>query len=537
MSHADFHLAMSICEKSRDWMVQTANTTLATSTEQVMSPFPWSLALQLIVVFGLAAWFVYFLIQININPIGRIPPAYVVKGPVALDIGGSNAKIVYFRPPKIPANLQMPKFARKDATDFVPVPKHMNFFSQAALSEYSQDDDALCGTLSFIKMPTRRVGQFAEFIQKNDLHKRYNARHLRQLNATGGGAFKYGPMIRSMLGITLVPKAEMECLIRGLNFLLHTKPDEVFTVDLQTKERLVVKLDRVFPYLVVNVGSGISILKVTGQNKFQRISGTSVGGGTFWGLAKLLTDVRSWDDINDLTLHDGPGDNKMVDLLVGDIYGGRDIPDIGLSRDVIASSFGKAATCDDSTSEYSSSSDDDMRQKEKRTFVACENLSKTSISTTNLVSLETDALQKAQAAPSTLKKRRARSTAQREADADVDTDDSCPPQPQRPPRVRSSKPKQDSCSLREGRVRKFKSQDIVKSLFYMISNNIGQIAFLNAKLHQCNRIFFCGGFVQDNPYVWTRLTYAIQFWSKAEMQALFLTHDGYLGALGALLSE
>ena len=45
----------------------------------------------------------------------------------------------------------------------------------------------------------------------------------------------------------------------------------------------------------------------------------------------------------------------------GDIYGGRDIPDIGLSRNVIASSFGKAATCDDSVSENSSSDDDDAR--------------------------------------------------------------------------------------------------------------------------------------------------------------------------------
>jgi pantothenate kinase len=71
----------------------------------------------------------------------------------------------------------------------------------------------------------------------------------------------------------------------------------------------------------------------------------------------------------------------------------------------------------------------------------------------------------------------------------------------------------------------------------MISNNIGQIAYLNAKLHQCSRIFFCGGFVQDNPYVWARLTYAIHFWSKSEMEALFLSHDGYLGALGALLAE
>lgn len=36
---------------------------------------------------GLPAGFVYLLIQINVNPIGRIPPAYVIKGPIALDIG------------------------------------------------------------------------------------------------------------------------------------------------------------------------------------------------------------------------------------------------------------------------------------------------------------------------------------------------------------------------------------------------------------------------------------------------------------------
>lgn len=60
-------------------------------------------------------------------------------------------------------------------------------------------------------------------------------------------------------------------------------------------------------------------------------------------------------------------------LAPGDIYGGRDIPDIGLSRNVIASSFGKAATCDDSASEYSSpSEDDDLKRRDKRMFVACE---------------------------------------------------------------------------------------------------------------------------------------------------------------------
>jgi type II pantothenate kinase len=36
-----------------------------------------------------------------------------------------------------------------------------------------------------------------------------------------------------------------------------------------------------FPYLVVNIGSGVSILKVTGPGKAERVSGTSLGGGTW----------------------------------------------------------------------------------------------------------------------------------------------------------------------------------------------------------------------------------------------------------------
>jgi len=70
----------------------------------------------------------------------------------------------------------------------------------------------------------------------------------------------------------------------------------------------------------------------------------------------------------------------------------------------------------------------------------------------------------------------------------------------------------------------------------MISNNICQIAFLNAKLLGIERVFFSGGFIQGNEYIWSRLAYSIDFWSKGQMKALFLRHDGYLGAVGALLA-
>ena len=33
----------------------------------------------------------------------------------------------------------------------------------------------------------------------------------------------------------------------------------------------------------------------------------------------------------------------------------------------------------------------------------------------------------------------------------------------------------------------------------------------------------------------SRLSYAVEYWSSGQRQALFLAHEGYLGALGAML--
>ena len=93
----------------------------------------------------------------------------------------------------------------------------------------------------------------------------------------------------------------------------------------------------IYPYLLVNIGSGVSMIKVSGPRQFERIGGTSLGGGTLWGLLSLLTGARSFDDMLRLAEH---GDNSTVDLLVGDIYG-QAYNKIGLKSTHIASSFGK----------------------------------------------------------------------------------------------------------------------------------------------------------------------------------------------------
>ena len=79
------------------------------------------------------------------------------------------------------------------------------------------------------------------------------------------------------------------------------------------------------------------MVKVSGPQKFERIGGTSLGGGTLWGLLSMLTGARSFDDMLRLA---EKGDNSTVDLLVGDIYG-QAYNKIGLKSTHIASSFGK----------------------------------------------------------------------------------------------------------------------------------------------------------------------------------------------------
>ncbi|CAJ0648170.1 13867_t:CDS:10 [Entrophospora sp. SA101] len=83
----------------------------------------------------------------------------------------------------------------------------------------------------------------------------------------------------------------------------------------------------------------------------------------------------------------------------------------------------------------------------------------------------------------------------------------------------------------------FKSEDISKSLLFMVSNNIGQIAYLNAKLHGLDKIYFGGCFIRGHPVTMNTLSYAINFWSNGTMKAFFLRHEGYLGTVGAFLKH
>nr|XP_032619760.1 4'-phosphopantetheine phosphatase isoform X3 [Chelonoidis abingdonii] len=84
-------------------------------------------------------------------------------------------------------------------------------------------------------------------------------------------------------------------------------------------------------------------------DKFEWIGGSSIGGGTFWGLGALLTKTKKFDELLQLA---SKGQHTNVDMLVKDVYGGA-YQTLGLSGNLIASSFGKSATADKDPNEYS----------------------------------------------------------------------------------------------------------------------------------------------------------------------------------------
>ncbi|KAL1070127.1 hypothetical protein V6Z11_D11G001200 [Gossypium hirsutum] len=351
----------------------------------------------------------------------------------ALDIGGSLIKLVYF--------------SRHEGQSIDDKRKRtVKEISNGSRRSYP----ILGGRLHFVKFETSKLNECLDFISSKQLHNgRIDSHYWNSeapnkenavIKATGGGAYKFADLFKERLGVSIDKEDEMDCLVAGANFLLKAIRHEAFTHMEGHKEFVQIDHNDLFPYLLVNVGSGVSMIKVDGDGKFQRVSGTNVGGGTYWGLGKATNEVQQvvfsllfsffFDELLELSQR---GDNRTIDMLVGDIYGGMDYSKIGLSASTIASSFGKAIS--------------------------------------------------------------------------------------------------DKKELEDHR-----PEDISLSLLRMISYNIGQISYLNALRFGLKRIFFGGFFIRGHAYTMDTISFAVHFWSQGQAQAMFLRHEGFLGALGAFMS-
>ncbi|KAG8094210.1 hypothetical protein GUJ93_ZPchr0012g21140 [Zizania palustris] len=289
--------------------------------------------------------------------------------------------------------------------------------------------------LRFAKFERRKLQECIEFLRAQGLLRcngstTGSTKENTTLKATGGGAYKFADDFREKLGVCLDKLDEMDSVVSGANFLLQNIPGAAFTHMNGKRSSIDISPNNLFPYLLVNIGSGVSILKVTGNRKFERVTGTHFGGGTMFGLAKLLTGCKSYDEFLQLSQK---GDNFVLDLIVKDICGELVCQKQGLSTSTLASSFGKVITSKKKLTDY-------------------------------------------------------------------------------------------------------RPEDLASTLLSAFTYNIAQISFLVASLLGLRRVFFGGSYIRGHKSTMENISYAIDFWSQSQMQAVFLQHEGYLGALGALMS-
>lgn len=153
-----------------------------------------------------------------------------------------------------------------------------------------------------------------------DVRRRVDGWGAEQVHATGGGAAR---IAAAFDGITILHVSEFEAWARGAPVLAGragwTLPQR---------------------YLLVSLGTGTSVLEIDGGT-VQRLGGMALGGGTLLGLARLLCRAESYAEVAELASH---GQRGRVDLLVGDVYPGVNLADLGLDPGLTASNFAKLAS-------------------------------------------------------------------------------------------------------------------------------------------------------------------------------------------------
>eukprot|EP01038_Epipyxis_sp_PR26KG_P015393 gene15393-20760_t len=263
------------------------------------------------------------------------------------------------------------------------------------------------------------------------------------LNVTGGGGVKHSLILQKDYDIKYTQYDELKCLVTGLNFMVAFSPVECYTLRSLSDSKSVfgnlypsfilpeeivnTDTNTIFPYMIMNIGTGMSILHVQSADKFERVGGTSLAGGTFLGIAHLLNTSRSYKQIIEQA---EKGNSSLVDLSVADICGGDYIGKLG--GELVASSLGKL--------------------------------------------------------------------------------------------VQQGKSK--------GKVTE---ADVLAGLLNMVCDDIAQIATLQAKVLNIKRIFFVGSFLKGNQTACHRIVNTMNFLSKKEVEAVFMVHESYLGAIGSYL--
>uniref|UniRef100_A0A0R3RKN4 Pantothenate kinase n=1 Tax=Elaeophora elaphi TaxID=1147741 RepID=A0A0R3RKN4_9BILA len=231
-----------------------------------------------------------------------------------IDIGGTLVKLVYFEPEDhayqflLMSIFSLLQFINLLQNDFIEneeevlrrrkIQRYLVTSKAYGGSGVRDDHLRLCnvgingrvGTIHFIRFPTDKMLDFVHLVKRKGF-----AEMSSTVCATGGGSLKYAKEATD-LGLQLHKTDELESLIKGIEFIAATNPDECYYYENPLDDTLCRKViwrwshgrcstsDFVpenekkdglqYPYIVCNIGSGVSVLAVRGHNQFERIGGS-----------------------------------------------------------------------------------------------------------------------------------------------------------------------------------------------------------------------------------------------------------------------
>jgi pantothenate kinase len=372
---------------------------------------------------------------------------------IALDIGGSCLKMAYLHPEGCRYSEGLLAYLREHQ---VPHLTHQT----------------VRGMVHFMSFETEQLDKCLMVLETSTASK-----HKPVIYLTGGGAEHYKTEISKRLKATAIVVDEMDSLVAGIRYFISCK--DTYHYHSHTDTRRTRAIDPLKKCIVVNFGTGVSIVEISpkttdSNSDYTRVGGSSIGGGTFWGLCKLVMDCPDFDELLAMCLR---GNHNKVDMLVKDIYRGKNYDRIGLSGNTVASSLGKAL------------------RRDNQTETVWEKFSDLVVRTAAMWSSFFLEL----------------------------------------PGVRDVSQYlfggSRAASIWMG---KYRSADVANSVLYMICMNVAQLAVLYADKCGSKQIVFSGSFVKDHKEIIGVLTDAIDYWTKGQVHAVFTKHHAYTSCIGCL---
>ncbi|MGH0127777.1 UNVERIFIED_CONTAM: hypothetical protein FKN15_044579 [Acipenser sinensis] len=199
-----------------------------------------------------------------------------------MDIGGTLVKLVYFEPKDITAEEE-----QEEVENLKSIRKYLTSnvaYGSTGIRDVHLElkDLTLCGrkgNLHFIRFPTQDMPAFIQMSRDKHFSSLQTT-----LCATGGGAYKFEPDFREMADLELLKLDELDCLIKGVLYIDAVKfngHSECYYFenpsDPDQCQKKPYNLENPFPLLLVNIGSGVSILAVYSKDNYKRVTGTSFG--------------------------------------------------------------------------------------------------------------------------------------------------------------------------------------------------------------------------------------------------------------------